>query len=62
MGIDVGTGEPTRRGAGAGAAGSPSSRADRTWFSPVAWLVALVPGVLCLITGGYHVGRPLDLG
>ena len=58
MGIDVGTGEPTRRGAGAGAAGSPSSRADRTWFSPVAWLVALVPGVLCLITGGYHVGRP----
>lgn len=58
MGIDVGTGEPTRRGAGAGAAGSPSSRADRTWFSPVAWLVALVPGVLGLITGGYHVGRP----
>lgn len=58
MRIDVGTGEPTRRGAGAGAAGSPSSRADRTWFSPVAWLVALVPGVLGLITGGYHVGRP----
>lgn len=58
MGIDVGTGEPTRRGAGAGAAGSPSSRADRTWFSPVAWLVALVPGVLGLITGGYYVGRP----
>jgi mannosyltransferase len=24
----------------------------------VAWLVALVPGVLGLITGGYHVGRP----
>jgi mannosyltransferase len=58
VGTDVDTGEPTRRRTGAGAAGSPSSRADRTWFSPVAWLVALVPGVLCLITGGYHVGRP----
>ncbi|MFZ0079731.1 MAG: hypothetical protein WAL13_11540, partial [Trebonia sp.] len=55
MGIDLGTGEPTRQ---AGAAGSPSSRADRAWFSPVAWLVALVPGVLGLIIGGYHVGRP----
>ncbi|MGC2006024.1 glycosyltransferase family 39 protein, partial [Trebonia sp.] len=55
MGIDLGTGELTRR---AGAAGSPSSGADRAWFSPVAWLVAVVPGVLGLITGGYHVGRP----
>ncbi|HET6192250.1 MAG TPA: hypothetical protein VFE59_35230, partial [Trebonia sp.] len=55
MGIDLGTGEPTRR---AGAAGSPSSRADRAWFSPVAWLVAVIPGVLGLVTGGYHVGRP----
>ncbi|HET6188050.1 MAG TPA: glycosyltransferase family 39 protein [Trebonia sp.] len=55
MGIDLGTGEPTRRAA---AAGSPSSRADRAWFSPVAWLVAVIPGVLGLVTGGYHVGRP----
>ena len=58
MGIDVGTGEPTRLGAGAGAAGSPSGRPNRAWFSPAAWLVAAVPGVLGLITGGYYVGRP----
>jgi mannosyltransferase len=58
VGIDFGTGEPTRRRAGAGAAGSPSGLRGRDWFSPVAWLVAVVPGVLGLITGGYHVGRP----
>ena len=55
MGIDLGTGEPTRR---AGAAGSTSGRTGRAWSSPVAWLVAVIPGVLGLITGGYHVGRP----
>jgi mannosyltransferase len=57
VGIDVGTGEPTRRRSGAGA-GSGPGRASGEWFSPVGWLVALVPGVAGLITGAWHVGRP----
>ena len=59
MGIDVGTGEPTQRRPETGAAdGNPSGLRGRGWLSPAAWLVAVVPGVLGLITGGYHVGRP----
>lgn len=58
MGIDVGTGEPTRRRPGTDAAKRPSGRPRAAWTSPVAWLVAVIPGVLGLITGGYHVGRP----
>jgi mannosyltransferase len=56
--IDVGTGEPTRRRPGGDAAGDPSGLRGKDWRSPVAWLVAVVPGVLGLVTGGYHVGRP----
>lgn len=56
MGVNAGAGEQTRRRARA--AGSTSGRTGRVWCSPVAWLVALVPGVLGLVTGGYHVGRP----
>lgn len=58
MGSNVGAFEQTRRRAAAGAAGNTSGRTGRARFSPVAWLVAAVPGVLGLITGGYHVGRP----
>ena len=58
MGVNVGAGEQARRRTGAGAAGTTSGRTGRAWSSPVAWLVAVVPGVLGLITGGYHVGRP----
>jgi mannosyltransferase len=63
VGIDVGTGEPvqvppTEPGARPRAAGRSSSRRSLTWFSPVTWLIAGVPGVLGLITGAYKVGRP----
>ena len=63
MGIDVGTGEPvpipaSERRAGPHRAGRHGGRRVSAWFSPVAWLVAVVPGVLGLITGGYHVGVP----
>jgi mannosyltransferase len=56
VGVNEGAGEQTRRRAGA--AGCASGRTGTAWFSPLAWLVALVPGVLGLVTGGYHVGRP----
>jgi mannosyltransferase len=56
VGVNVGADEQTRRRAGA--AGGASGRTGTAWFSPLAWLVALVPGVLGLVTGGYHVGRP----
>ena len=58
MGVNVGAGEQARGLAGAGAAGTTSGRTGRAWSSPVAWLVALVPGVLGLITGGYHSAGP----
>jgi mannosyltransferase len=58
VGANVGAGEQARRRTEAGAAGTTSGQTGRAWSSPVAWLVAVVPGVLGLITGGYHVGRP----
>jgi mannosyltransferase len=44
--------------AGGGAAGSPSGQPASAWSSPVTWLVAVIPGVLGLITGFYRVNVP----
>lgn len=38
--------------------GRRRGRPGSAWSSPVAWLVAVIPGVLGLITGGYHVSVP----
>jgi mannosyltransferase len=44
--------------AGADTAGNTSRRPASGWRSPVTWLVAVIPGVLGLITGGYRVSVP----
>jgi mannosyltransferase len=55
VGVDVGAEGPTRtrRRTGAGPAGSPAA-AGRA----LTWLVAIIPGVLGLITGGYRINVP----
>jgi mannosyltransferase len=46
--------------AGAAATGNsgPAGRPVSAWLSPVTWMVAVIPGVLGLITGGYRVNVP----
>jgi mannosyltransferase len=63
VGIDIGTGEPapiplSEPRTDPRAAGRHRGQQCTAWSSPVAWLVAVIPGVLGLITGGYHVSVP----
>jgi mannosyltransferase len=56
VGLDVAAGEPARFPHTEPRA-SPRTPAS-AWFSPVTLLVAVIPGVLGLITGGYRVNVP----
>jgi mannosyltransferase len=63
VGIDLGAGEPARLPPAEPQTrpritGDPSNRPVPARFSPVAWLIAVIPGILSLITGGYHVNVP----
>jgi len=62
VGVDVDPGDsvrlPLAEPRTSPAAQSPSDCAALPWFSPVTLLVAAIPGVLGLITGGYRVNVP----
>jgi len=62
VGLDLGPGGPARSSAlnrePPRAAGRHARQPVSARFSPVTLLVAVIPGVLALVTGGYHVNVP----